>query len=144
MNIKKLVVAVDFSKPSIQALQVAIDLSQQLQSAIYIVYAADMDDKSVSTAQIGLDETVEMKVFKDLKHQLHALVEKMSNGKTEVIIEVEYGDPTEGIVRLAAKVNADIIVMGTHGRTGIEHLLIGSVAENVLRKAEIPVLCVRA
>ncbi|MFT5133424.1 MAG: nucleotide-binding universal stress UspA family protein, partial [Gammaproteobacteria bacterium] len=53
MNIKKLVVAVDFSKPSIQALQVAIDLSQQLQSAIYIVYAADMDDKSVSTAQIG-------------------------------------------------------------------------------------------
>jgi nucleotide-binding universal stress UspA family protein len=53
------------------------------------------------------------------------------------------GDPTEQILKVAADEKADVIVMGTHGTTGLTRLLVGSVAENVMRKAPCPVLTVR-
>jgi len=53
------------------------------------------------------------------------------------------GDPAEQILRVANEIHADLIVMGTHGRTGLERLLMGSVAEQVLRQAPCPVLTVR-
>jgi nucleotide-binding universal stress UspA family protein len=140
---KRILVAVDFSLPSITALENAIALCQQLDGTLHIVYVADMADKKNSSAEINGSDTVEMKVFKDFRHNLEELVEKMSNGKTEVLIEVEYGDAADGILQVAVKVSADIIVMGTHGRTGLEHLIVGSVAETVMRKTSIPLMCVR-
>lgn len=53
------------------------------------------------------------------------------------------GVPDEEIVRLARQLKADLIVMGTHGRTGLAHMLLGSVAERVVRLAPVPVLTVR-
>lgn len=53
------------------------------------------------------------------------------------------GVPDEEIVRLARQLKADLIVMGTHGRTGLAHMLLGSVAERVIRLAPVPVLTVR-
>jgi nucleotide-binding universal stress UspA family protein len=58
-------------------------------------------------------------------------------------IRVEAGEPSDGILEAARAVRADLIVMGTHGRTGIARLLLGSVAEAVLRRATCPVLTVR-
>ena len=59
----------------------------------------------------------------------------------EVLIRV--GVPFEEILKAAHDKEVDLIVMGTHGRTGITHMVIGSVAENVIRKAPCPVLCIR-
>ena len=132
---KRILVAVDFSLPSITALENAIVLCQQLDASLHIVYVADMVDEKVSSAEINGSDTVEMKVFKEFRHNLEELVEQMSNGKTEARIEV--------IMQVAVKVSADIIVMGTHGRTGLEHLIVGSVAETVMRKTSIPLMCVR-
>lgn len=56
---------------------------------------------------------------------------------------VEYGDPTDAIVRAAAEHDIDLIVMVTHGRTGLSHVLLGSVAEKVIRHAPCPVLAIR-
>ena len=56
---------------------------------------------------------------------------------------MEEGDPASMIVRVATETGADLIVMGTHGRTGLRHLLMGSVAEYVVRKATCPVLTLR-
>ncbi|MBK6518048.1 MAG: universal stress protein [Polyangiaceae bacterium] len=56
---------------------------------------------------------------------------------------VDTGDPADKIVALAAKLNADLVILGTHGRTGLKRLLIGSVAEKVVRLAGCPVLVVR-
>ena len=58
-------------------------------------------------------------------------------------IDVEIGDPGHRIADVAAKLGADLIVMPSHGRTGIERMLIGSVAERVLRLAHCPVLVLR-
>jgi nucleotide-binding universal stress UspA family protein len=58
-------------------------------------------------------------------------------------VEIAAGHPADAIVRVAEKRNADLIVMGTHGRTGMQHVLLGSVAEKVVRLASCPVLTVR-
>jgi glycine betaine transporter len=144
MSIKKLVVAVDFSAPSLKALQTAIDLAQQLDGVLHVIYVADMNEKKSREYEADGSNSVEMKIINEFKSQLEALVDKMSNNEIEVQIGVEFGDPTVGIVRAAKEINADLIIMGTHGRTGIEHVLVGSVAESVLRKTTIPLICVRA
>jgi nucleotide-binding universal stress UspA family protein len=143
MSTNKLVVAVDFSEPSIEALKVAINLCRQLDGMLHIVYVADMDDKKGSGDETDDDQSIETRVLDDFKQQLEALVGKMTNGEPAFVTEVECGDPTEGIVEVATRVNAEMIVIGTHGRTGLEHLMVGSVAENVLRKATVPLICVR-
>ena len=61
----------------------------------------------------------------------------------ELKLQVREGDPSREIIRAAADLGADLIVLGTHGRTGVAHLLIGSVAEKVVRKSPVPVLTVR-
>lgn len=58
-------------------------------------------------------------------------------------VRVEYGDPADAIVRAAEELDSDLIVMVTHGRTGLSHVLLGSVAEKVIRHAPCPVLAIR-
>jgi nucleotide-binding universal stress UspA family protein len=72
---------------------------------------------------------------------LHDLVPDALRGTWHA--EVATGAPAETIVRVAREQEADLIVMGTHGRTGLQHVLLGSVAEKVVRLAECPVLTVR-
>jgi nucleotide-binding universal stress UspA family protein len=57
---------------------------------------------------------------------------------------LEEGDPVEAILRVAEEIGADLIVMGTHGRTGLSRLFMGSVAEQVLRRAPCPVLTLKS
>jgi len=73
--------------------------------------------------------------------QLQDLVRGAFKGKWEA--EVAAGPPAETIVRIARERQADLIVMGTHGRTGLQHVLLGSVTEQVVRLAPCPVLTVR-
>jgi universal stress protein A len=73
--------------------------------------------------------------------QLRDLVPESFHGAWEV--ELAAGHPAETIVRVAQERDADLIVIGTHGRTGIQHVLLGSVAEKVVRLAPCPVLTVR-
>jgi nucleotide-binding universal stress UspA family protein len=73
--------------------------------------------------------------------RLRDLVPEAFRGTWEVALAV--GRPADTIIRLARERNADLIVMGTHGRTGLEHLVMGSVAEKVVRLAPCPVLTVK-
>jgi universal stress protein A len=77
------------------------------------------------------------------KAKLHALVEEFGRECTGINTYCRTGIPADEIVRVAREEAADLIVMGTHGWTGIRHLLVGSVAENVVRRAHCPVLVVR-
>ncbi len=73
--------------------------------------------------------------------QLQDLIRGEFKGQWDV--EVATGNPADAIVRVATERGADLIVMGTHGRTGLQHVLLGSVAEKVVRMARCPVLTVR-
>ena len=74
---------------------------------------------------------------------LQDLAQRLGKEGLAVTTFVRVGNPVEEINRLAEDEHADLVIMGTHGRTGLQHLLVGSVAERVVRSSKVPVLTVR-
>lgn len=95
-----------------------------------------------SLHEMGVEKALE-EVRREVSHEL----EGFSAAHREAGIDVEWavrtGHPDREIIAAAKEVGADLIVLGSHGRTGVEHVILGSVAEKVLRKAHCPVLVVK-
>lgn len=132
------VVPIDFSESSVDAALVAKDMAKEssglhvinVQLAAYLEESAGnpeykSDDVRISNAQMAVEEFLD-------KHGIH--------GATTV---VRIGSPGIEVANYARETNADLIVIPSHGRTGLRHLLLGSVAERVARLAPCPVLILR-
>ncbi len=91
--------------------------------------------------ETSVPESIRRDFLEETQTQLRDLVPTAFTGKCDV--QAESGHPTDVIVRLAKELSVDLIVMGTHGRSGLSHLLMGSVAEKVVRLAPCSVLVVR-
>jgi nucleotide-binding universal stress UspA family protein len=143
-RIKRLLVPTDFSPTAELALQYAIDIAPP-GASIHVIHVIE-DTAFVTafpdgfTAEIaGLRE----QAVKDAKRTLAGIVGQFQASNTVLTTEVLTGRPVAGIVETAKARNADLIVMGTHGRGGFAHFMLGSVAERVLRTAQCPVLTIR-
>jgi nucleotide-binding universal stress UspA family protein len=79
----------------------------------------------------------------EVAHRMQACLERVTAGGLEGEVVVVRGVPFQEILDTAKKQQVDLIIMGTHGRTGLQHMLLGSVAEKVVRLAPCPVLVVR-
>jgi len=142
---KHILVPVDGSETSLQALSKAAGLAQAFGSEITAVYVLDPypftgvgADFAYGQAQYLSAATAEANTA------LEAVKTQMSAAGVPVKTMVGEGHAVhEGIVRVADSVGADLIVMGSHGRRGLEKLVLGSVAQRVLTAARIPVLVVR-
>ncbi len=139
---KKICCAVDFSEPSWIAMEQAAELAGQLHAELTLVHvlpppAPAATDVLVPPAVLEAearraDETLE--VWRSDAEARAAL---------PVRARVLLGDPALELARFAADEGCDLLVLGTHGRTGLSRLVLGSVAERVLRRAPLPVLVVR-
>ncbi|MFQ5510526.1 MAG: universal stress protein [Candidatus Krumholzibacteriia bacterium] len=141
---KEIVVPTDFSEHSLRGLDYAVEIADKFESALKIIYviepllqAADVAWTSVDFEQ--LNETHKSSAEKQLKH----LVEERVPDDLPVGTETLFGKPFVQILKYAKRENADLIVMATHGRGAIAHILMGSTAEKVVRKAPCPVLTVK-
>lgn len=141
-QIKTILVPLDFSSFSRQALASAIPLAQKFGAKLVLVHVyqplADPDAFAVSPACAGLDAR--------LHEELRSLVgPPVRDPEAPLLVEtvVRLGQPYEEIVNAAKVANADIIVIATHGHTGLKHVLLGSTTELVVRHADCPVLVVR-
>ncbi len=140
--ITTILVPTDFSEYSRQALSYAEMLAKTFEAKIVLVHVID-------TVSYVVSESVQ---WTDVSARLEGIVQPMIEGlireaeKRGVAVEskLSQGVPYDQIVKTAENVNADLVVMGTHGRTGIPHVLLGSVAERVVRLAPCPVLTVRS
>jgi len=94
-------------------------------------------------ATIVLFHVVPSGATRDAKERMHRIASENFSDKTPHEIEVATGDPAAKILQAAEKDHADLIVMATHGRTGVDHFVLGSVAERVVRESPVPVLTVR-
>ena len=138
-----ILVATDFSDISGEAFTKAAGLARQLNAQLHIVHIVQIHPANMpKSGNVNIDE-------------LHALEEKNANDSLqqalqeqcegiEVKTHILHGDPAEQVIQTAKNCGVDIIVMGTHGRTGLSHLIMGSVAESVIKNSEIPVLCVKS
>ncbi|MDN3515318.1 MAG: universal stress protein [Candidatus Brocadia sp.] len=140
--LKKILCPVDHSECSYLALKYAISLALKDEAKLYLMHVIDTrlyDTEIYKFSPYKLDEIDVSKIRTNL-------MESLPEGTTDVL-EVETivvkGVPFHEIINAATEIGADIIVLGTHGRTGLSHVVMGSVAEKVVRKATCPVLTVR-
>lgn len=150
LDIQTLMVATDFSEASEAALAYAFRLALSLQAQVDIVHVVPEDDVQILTAlsdRLQSDitsETLREVLYADADKRLTAIVEH-ANAR-DLIRErlIVTGRPAETIVSWAASKQPDVLILGTHRRHGVDHLLLGSVAERVLRQAPCAVLVVPA
>ncbi len=136
-----ILIAVDGSSYSEHAMQSGVEMAQKLNANISLVYVVDISNLIGNAAVGGAIDSAALKIYNDeAKSVLDELSNKYPYAKTNKISEE--GIPAETILQLARTHKADMIVMGTHGRKGLGHLLLGSVAENVVRHSLIPVLVI--
>jgi len=136
IHIRKIVYPTDFSSYSNQAYFHAISLAEKHGASLTILFVYNPDGTTTPGSQ-G-DETADRSYWRAQLEQIRPLDPKIS--VRHVLLQ---GDPATEIVHFARDAGADLIVMGTHGRTGEERLLMGSVAERVLRDASCSVLVVK-
>jgi universal stress protein A len=139
---------VDFSEGSERAVQYAVDLAKSLNATVSLlhVYETPMQWVPAGIAYTA-EEPGAVFDFARLKDALRVKLEQLRSRAAQSGVTVHahlaQGAPAHGIVEQAADLGASLIVMSTHGRRGLDHLLLGSVAERVLRLAKCPVLTVR-
>ena len=141
---KSILMATDFGTESTTALRLCVSLARQLGASIHLLHVARDPMLAVSAPELyGLDwAQLRDDIVKHAGESLAALAAASPDAR--ITTEVAVGSPAETIVEAAGDLGADLIVMGTHGRSGVGNLLIGSVAERVIRAAPCPVMTVRA
>lgn len=140
-NIKKILIAVDdgpvAEKVALDSLHLARQLNAEMALVSIVDIASLMGEGGITTAEIG---DIVKKEYKQ-NHQM--LMDKVFKD-SKVWSFVEKGKPHEEILKVAQEWEADLIVMGTHGRTGLAHLFMGSVAEKMVRHSEKPLFIIPA
>jgi nucleotide-binding universal stress UspA family protein len=139
----KILVPVDFSPNSEQALDYAIDFANKLGATVYVLNAIALPALGIPELGVALASTTIESIVRDNQAALDKLVEaRQGKGKLgEPILRT--GDPRDIIPHVAEEIGADLIVMGTHGRRGLSRALLGSVAEMIVRTSPVPVLTLR-
>jgi universal stress protein A len=139
LNLQKILVPIDFSEGSRKALHYAIALAKQSQGEILLLHVLEMPPVPVQAFETAFMEiTPEESVANEL---LQWQAEAGSSAPVKTL--VCSGSASPEIVRVANENNMDLIVIGSHGRTGLARLILGSTAERVVRHAACPVLVVR-
>lgn len=141
MLFQKILIAVEDSPYSLEAARAGLELAKKVNAEIAIMSAINIGVTIASPEVIPTPIEV-INVQREEAHNIIAKVKALAEG---VHIAHEFtpeGDPREEIVAVAKEWGAHIIVLGTHGRTGLTHLLMGSTAEYVVRHSNVPVLVV--
>lgn len=146
LSIQKILCPVDFSEASWAALDVAAELAAQFGATVEVLHILPVTPGGPDLAPLAVSSMLpasEERKQEAEEHLREILAQKIDAGPTiGYHIEVRFGEAAEEIVAYARD-RADLIVISTHGRTGLKHLLFGSVAEAVVRQATCPVLTVR-
>ncbi len=151
--IKKILIAIDESKHAEHAAEYGFDIARKFNAAVglvNIVAPALMPQMSsgidpimgMPVMGVGMEE---LEIMDIQKNQSENIVDRMIAklaGDLAVTHFTEFGSTADGIISCSKEFKADLIVLGTHNRTGIDRLLMGSVAEHVVRHSEVPVLVV--
>jgi nucleotide-binding universal stress UspA family protein len=137
---KNILVATDFSELGRTAVEQALSLAETLDAQLNVVSVFTQLSAPESASRAG---TAEDQAVRALRAAVCELETKLRPSGRLARAVVQFGDPAPTILVAAQELNADLIVLGTHGRRGLSRLVMGSTAEQVLRQASVPVLIVK-
>jgi nucleotide-binding universal stress UspA family protein len=144
MNVRKILAPTDFSEASEPALREAIDLAERFAAKVTLVHAFGLPVYPVTEGVVLPSPETVTELVTRVDGQLAELRQRLQRAGVEIETRSVQGPPARAIVDLARDERFDLIVVGTHGRTGLVRFALGSVAEHVVRAATVPVLTVRA
>ena len=140
MDIKTILVPLDGSAVAEAALKPAVDIARQAGATLILLRAAE-----AHTGPMGDIVDAQVEVMREAEAYLTAARARvLAAGAARAEVSAWYGPPAEAIVEAARHRHADLIVMASHGRSGVARLVLGSVAESVLRATAVPILLIRA
>ncbi len=141
IKIKTVLCPIDYSKGSLAALEYAIHFALKESAGLCLLHVIDIRYlEGYTPLEVANPDS---ETINRLKEELNEYVPADVREKVDVEGFVTVGIPVLEIINIAKEKKADVVVMGTHGRTGIAHTIMGSVAENVVRRSPCPVLTVR-
>lgn len=136
LRLQRILLPVDFSECSRKALQYAVSFARQFHAEVVLLHVVEVVPVE--------GHTVAVEIREEAARQLSEWRKEIVSRATVKAVVTEAHSAHEAIVEAARESNVDMIVLGTHGRTGLAHLVLGSTAERVVRHAPCPVLVVRA
>jgi len=141
----KVLVPVDFSKYSLETVRYALGLEWMAAGEYCLIHVVMQEDFGAYPSISPLPSTPLKTRLADSEEELCKIIDELRGEYPDAIISsrVVAGFPFKEICRVAEEDNVDLIIIGTHGRTGLAHLLIGSTAERVVQHASCPVLSVK-
>lgn len=131
---QNVLIATDGSEGTARATRHAVGIADRFDATVHALSVLEEIEKS---DQLRSDAEAEA------ERAVEAVVEEGTQSRVEVVTEIRKGMPENEILNYAEEHDVDLIVVGTHGRTGLDRMIIGSVAEDVLRNAPVPVVTVR-
>lgn len=142
ITIASILCPVDFSEASNNAIRYASELARSMGSKVYLLNVVEPRAMAADMAlnYIPVEEELEKAAEEDLQPILRQVLDAGITAQAEVMI----GNPADVILQQAADWDVNLLIMGSHGKTGLSRLLMGSVAEAVVRRAACPVLIVKA
>lgn len=142
-ELRTILVPTDFSQHAEGALDFALDLARRFGAELQLLHVYDYPTYLLPEGGLMPGADLLGDIQGETERRFKQLEIRLAGSLVPMRTVSRQGVPLVEILRYAREIQADLIVMGTHGRTGIKHFLIGSVAEKVVRKAPCPVLTVR-
>jgi nucleotide-binding universal stress UspA family protein len=144
LNIKKILVPIDFSDYSKSALKYSQEFAQFFDAEIFLIYVVEpmVYPPDFSMGQIAIP-TIDIEIDRRANEELERLAKNEIHPEIKYRVIIKTGKPFVEIIQTATDLDIDLIIIATHGHSGVEHILFGSTAEKVVRKAPCPVLTLR-
>ncbi len=141
-KIKNILLPTDFSKLSLTAASYAIDIAEEYNAKIHLLHVLEKTPPILTIRSLDLSaEKIKREIENDAKASMEEALKRIKKPENvEIITVIKKGLDYEEIINYSKEAKIDVIVIATHGRTGIIHTLLGSVAEKVIRYSKIPVL----
>jgi len=144
MTVKKILITTDLSNYSLAALEAGVAIGTQFGSRMYLLYVMETNHPMLTPHGEDVDSrTWHRKAEEQGRRRLGEFVKQHVGEDVHVTEVVRVGTPVDEIRRFAELEGVDVIVIASHGWTGLRHILLGSVAERVVRHSSVPVLTVK-
>jgi nucleotide-binding universal stress UspA family protein len=144
LGIRSILVPIDFSIHSKNALKYAIPIAEKFRASLHLVYVVE---PTIYPADLGFGQVVLPGVEDELREkgaeELETLIRREIGKRVAASSAVRTGNPHQEILREAEERSVDMIVVATHGHSGVEHMLFGSTADRIVRNAHCPVMTIR-
>ena len=144
LGIRSILVPIDFSVHSKNALKYAVPMAEQFGASLHLIYVVE---PTIYPADLGFGQVVLPGVEDELRQkggeELEVLIEREIGKRVPATSTVRTGNPHQEILAEAKEMNVDMIVVATHGHSGVEHMLFGSTADRIVKRAHCPVLTIR-